>query len=185
MVDPEGEPELVRRGRVDDHRRAVREQDRGAKALDRSEGDHLGRVERQARQEGANREHGESARVQLHAADDVRDAPDEEERDRTPEDVRLGDPDRLFQVGPKACGDLREADDHDAGVDPGHEHAHGRDRQDRPPVLDPARLRRRSSGRRGRPDFARRSNRNTLRFLLTRGDERTRCRHATLTLWIG
>src|SRR5947209_2899278 len=146
LVDPERKPELLRRGRVHDHRRAVREQNRGAEALDRAEGDRLGRVERQARQERADREDRESARVQLDAADDVRDATDEEERDRAPEDVRLGDPDRLLRVRPEARGDLRKADDDDAGVDPGHEHAHGRDRQDRPLVLDPARLPRRTRG---------------------------------------
>src|SRR5437773_1699116 len=56
LVDPEGQAELLRRGRVDDHRRAVREQNRGAETLDRPEGDHLGRVDRQARQERADRE---------------------------------------------------------------------------------------------------------------------------------
>src|SRR5213080_5035166 len=69
--------------------------------------------------------------------------PDEQEGDRAPEDIGLGDPDRLFRVRPEARGDLRQTHDHDPGVDPGHQHAHGGDRQDRPLVLDPARLRRR------------------------------------------
>src|SRR5439155_14195129 len=97
--------------------------------------------------ERSDREYGESARVRIDAADDVRDPADEEEGDRAPEDVGLGDPDCLLRVRPQACGDLRQADDHDPGVDPGHQHAHGGDRQDRPLVLDPARLRRRMAGR--------------------------------------
>src|SRR5213078_3415808 len=41
LVDPEGEAELLGWGRIDDHRRAVREQDRGSEALHRPERDDL------------------------------------------------------------------------------------------------------------------------------------------------
>ena len=140
LVDPEGEAELLGRGRIDDHRGAVREQDRGSEALHRPERDDLGGVHGDAREEGAQREDAEAARVQLHPAGDVRDAPDQEERDRAPKDVRLGDPDRLLRVRMEARGDLREPDDHDARVEACHEHADGGDREDRPLVLDPDRL---------------------------------------------
>src|SRR5437016_542911 len=141
LIDPERQAEFLRGRRVDDHCRAVREQNRGAEALDVSERDDLRRVDREARQQRADREHREPARVQPHPADDVGDAPDEQERDRAPKDVRLGNPNRLFGIRLQATGDLGQSDNHDARVDPRHEDADGRHRQDRPLVLNRNRLR--------------------------------------------
>src|SRR6266571_3792425 len=140
LVDAQRQTELMGRRRVHDHRGAVREEDRGAKALERSEPDHLRRIGGETRQQRAEREDREAARVQLHATDDVGDPADQQEGDRAPEDVRLRDPDRLFGVGSQAGRDAREADDHDARVEPRHEDAYGRHGEDRPLVLDPNRL---------------------------------------------
>src|SRR5438105_13148355 len=71
LVDPQGQAELVGGGGIDDHRRAVREEDRGAEPLNRPERDDLGGIHREAREEGTEREHPEPARVQLYTTDDV------------------------------------------------------------------------------------------------------------------